>query len=193
VSEAFNTIRVFIPLAFRKKNGRPRILPPADITPIAERRQGPHVLRAIARAWGWRRMIENGEVATLTDLAKAEGVTISFVSRYLRLAYLSPVVLELLVTERRSCAVSIEALANAATLPWGSRSRLCSQARRNKKKFGNPPLSGSNFTARTGVPAASVTHRCGRTPMIRRFRNVKRVRQQGHRRGMVQEVLGQSR
>jgi len=118
MTEASNSIRVFIPLAFRKKNGRPRILPPADINPMEERRQDPHVLRAIARAWGWRRMIEKGEVATLTDLAKTEDVTNSFVSRYLRLAYLSPVVLELLVTERRPCAISIEALASAATLPW---------------------------------------------------------------------------
>jgi hypothetical protein len=118
MSEASNTIRVVIPLAFRKKNGRPRILPPADIAPVEERRQDPHVLRAIARAWDWRRKIETGEIATLSDLAKAEAVTLPFVSRYLRLAYLSPVVLELLVTERRPCAVSIEALANAATLPW---------------------------------------------------------------------------
>jgi hypothetical protein len=85
---------------------------------MEEPRQDPHVLRAIARAWNWRRKIENGEFATLSDLAKAEGVTLPFVSRYLRLAYLSPVVLELLVTERRPCAVSIEALANAAILPW---------------------------------------------------------------------------
>jgi hypothetical protein len=75
-------------------------------------------LRAIGRAWGWRRKLESGEAATITDIAQAEGVTVSFVSRLLRLAYLSPDVLRMLVTERRPCALSIEALAKAATLPW---------------------------------------------------------------------------
>ena len=82
------------------------------------RTQDPHVLRAIACAWGWRRKIETGEVATIRDIAVAEKVSERFVSRTMRLAYLSPDVLERLVAHRRPCAVSIEALAKAATLPW---------------------------------------------------------------------------
>ena len=52
-----NTIRVVIPLTFRKKNGRPKILPPADHGPVEKRAQDAHVLRAIARAWNWRRQL----------------------------------------------------------------------------------------------------------------------------------------
>ena len=59
------TIRVHIPLAIRKRGGRPRILPPKEIEAIVERGQDPHVLRAIGRAWGWRRKLERGEVTTL--------------------------------------------------------------------------------------------------------------------------------
>ena len=113
-----DTIRVFIPLTIRRRNGRPRILPPAETETVEQRAQDPHVLRAIACAWGWRRKLESGEVATITDIAESEGVTLPFVSRSLRLAYLAPVVLQMLVTERRPCPISIEALANAATLPW---------------------------------------------------------------------------
>ena len=50
-----DTIRVLIPLKVRKKNGRPKILPPADYQPSEDQTQDPHVLRAIGRAWGWRR------------------------------------------------------------------------------------------------------------------------------------------
>jgi hypothetical protein len=39
----------------RKKNGRPKILPPTDYLPSEDQSQDPHVLRAIGRAWGWRR------------------------------------------------------------------------------------------------------------------------------------------
>lgn len=46
-----DTIRVVIPLTIRKRNGRPKILPPDEVTLRDGRAQDPHVLRAIARAW----------------------------------------------------------------------------------------------------------------------------------------------
>jgi hypothetical protein len=49
-----DTIRVLIPLKVRKKNGRPKIMPPADYLPSEDQTQDPHILRAIGRAWGWR-------------------------------------------------------------------------------------------------------------------------------------------
>src|SRR3954469_6209573 len=82
------------------------------------RTQDPHVLRAIASAWGWRRKIETGEVATLRDIAGAEKVSERFVSRTMRLAYLSPIVLERLVAPRRPCSLSIKDLIAAAERPW---------------------------------------------------------------------------
>lgn len=45
-----DTIRVLIPLTVRKKNGRPKILPPADYRPSEDQTQDPHILRAIGRA-----------------------------------------------------------------------------------------------------------------------------------------------
>src|SRR5690606_41513647 len=88
-----NTIRVVIPLTVRKKNGRPKILPPAEHAPTDARMQDAHVLRAIARAWNWRRKLERGEASTIADIANAEKVTDRFVNRMMRLASLSPAVL----------------------------------------------------------------------------------------------------
>ena len=80
--------------------------------------EDPHVLRAIACAWGWRRKIEAGEAATIRDIAVAEKVSERFVSRTMRLAYLSPIVLEKLVAHRRSCSLSLKDLTTAAERPW---------------------------------------------------------------------------
>jgi hypothetical protein len=121
-----STITVVVPIAIRQRNGRPKILLPDD---------GPHqphasdparsaVLRAIARAWDWRRRLEAGEVSTLQDLADAEKVTLPFVSRFVRLAYLSPVVIERIVSERRGIAVSLDRLAAAALHPWAVQAAL---------------------------------------------------------------------
>jgi hypothetical protein len=77
-----------------------------------------HVSRAIACAWGWRRKIETGEVGTIHDIALAEKVSDRFVSRTMRLAYLSPIVLERLVAHRRPCSLSLKDLIAAAERPW---------------------------------------------------------------------------
>ena len=49
MSATTDTIRVVIPLTIRKRNGRPKILPPDDVDARNGRAQDPHVLRAIAR------------------------------------------------------------------------------------------------------------------------------------------------
>lgn len=116
--EANDTIRVLIPLKVRKKNGRPKILLPADYRPSEDWAPDPHVMRAIGRAWGWRRRMEASEFATVHDLAKAVGLAERHVSRQLRLAYLSPTILKRLTCGRESPAVSIMALVNAAAEPW---------------------------------------------------------------------------
>lgn len=113
-----NTIRVVIPLTFRKKNGRPKILPPADHGPVEKRAQDAHVLRAIARAWNWRRQLESGAASTIQDIAAAEKVSDRFVSRMMRLAYLSPEVLEHLVIRRVPPALSLNNLVTVADRPW---------------------------------------------------------------------------
>src|SRR3546814_17154542 len=68
------TMRVFIPLTIRKRTGRPKIVPPADMAPDTGGGIDPHVLKAIAKAWSWRRKLESGAAAPIQDLADAEGV-----------------------------------------------------------------------------------------------------------------------
>jgi hypothetical protein len=84
---AQNTIRVHVPLTLRKRGGRPRILPPKEIEAASPAGQDPRLLRAIGRAWRWRKMLETGEVATLTDLAAEEGLSDRYLSRLTRLAW----------------------------------------------------------------------------------------------------------
>ena len=111
------TMRVFIPLTIRKRNGRPKIVPPTDIVPDTDG-VDPHVLKAIARAWSWRRKLESGAVSTLSDIAEAEGVTPAFIRRTMKLAYLAPAVLEQILIARRSPSVSLKDMSAIAEQPW---------------------------------------------------------------------------
>ena len=114
-----DTIRVLIPLKVRKKNGRPNILPPADYRPSEDQAQDPHILRAIGRAWGWRRRMDAGEFGTIQELAEAVGLAERHVSRQLRLAYLAPEVLKRLTCGREASAVSLYDLCFLAGEAWG--------------------------------------------------------------------------
>ena len=102
-----DTIRVLIPLKVRKKNGRPKILPPANYQPSEDQTQDPHILRAIGRAWGWRRRMDAGEFNTIQELAEAVG-----------LAYLAPEVLKRLTCGREASAVSLYDLCFLAGETW---------------------------------------------------------------------------
>jgi len=113
-----STIRVVIPLKVKRHNGRPRIVPPTELDAVDEPTPDPRTLRAIARAWDWRRRLERGEATTLSDIAREEQVTLPFVSRFIRLAYLSPMVLERLLIYRRPSALPLDKLAAVALVPW---------------------------------------------------------------------------
>ena len=113
-----DTIQVFVHLKVRKKNGRPKILPPADYLPSEDNTQDPHILRAIGRAWSWRRRMEAGEFGTVRDLAIAVNLAERHVSRQLRLAYLAPEVLKRLIYKRDVAAVTVMQLTECALLSW---------------------------------------------------------------------------
>lgn len=117
-----DNIRVVIPLTIRRRNGRPKILPPESVADQQVRAQDPHILKALGGAWAWRRRLESGDVATAGDLAKLEGVTERFVSRTMRLAFLSPIALERLLLLRQSPAVSWYDLVTVTSAPWSEQS-----------------------------------------------------------------------
>lgn len=115
---AADTIQVFVPLKIRRKNGRPKIMPPADYLPSHDQAQDPHILRAIGRAWAWRRRMEAGEVGTVRDLANAVNLAERHISRQLRLAYLAPEVLKRLIFKRELMSATVMQLVDCTSLPW---------------------------------------------------------------------------
>ena len=142
-------MRVFVPLTVRRRNGRPRVLPPENASELQWRTQDPHILKALGRAWAWRRKLESGEVATAGEIAKVEKVTDRFISRMVRLAYLSPNVLEQLVISRDPPSVSANELIEVTYLPW---------AKQTERVFDGRPYARMGYklneSGRTGLPAA---------------------------------------
>ncbi len=54
------------------------------------RRTDKTLVKALARAFRWKRMLESGEFATIAELAEREGIATSYMTRILRLTQLEP-------------------------------------------------------------------------------------------------------
>ena len=52
------------------------------------------LLKALARGFRWRKLLETGYFATIEEIAKAENINPSYISRVLRLTLLAPETVE---------------------------------------------------------------------------------------------------
>ena len=91
LSKDGHTVTVHIPVIFRQRAGRKQILGPSGSAPWSPApRVDTALLKAIVRAYRWREMLESGEYSSAAELAKAEKVNDSYLSRVLRLTLLAP-------------------------------------------------------------------------------------------------------
>ena len=81
VSADGETITVHIPLTFRKRGGRKLVVTPDGAAWAPRPRVDNAMVKALARAFRWRKMLDTGVYATLEDLARAKGVHATYVSR----------------------------------------------------------------------------------------------------------------
>lgn len=83
-------------MRLRRRGGRKRILAPdgSELTPPARPRTDGTLIKALARAWRWQRLLEAGVHGSVTEIAAAERISKSYVSRILRLALLAPDLVE---------------------------------------------------------------------------------------------------
>ena len=117
------TITVNVPIAFKRRRGRKRIVVPdgTELTPASPSSAGETdnaLVKAIARAHRWQRMLESGEYVTLRELAKAERLDAAYVSRVLRLTLLAPALVEAILNEGLSTANS-GIVKRPLPLDWG--------------------------------------------------------------------------
>lgn len=123
-----HTLTVVIPLAVKSRGGRKAIITPGIIE--VEARHDITLIKAVARAFRWLRMLETGRFATITELAAAEKINSSYVSRILRLALLPPDIVEAILDGRQ---------------PEGVTSSVLSRHDATWDVYATKPISGSGL------------------------------------------------
>lgn len=87
-----DTVSIRVPFRLAKRGGRKEMQLPED----AAMRQRPDstLVKALARAFWWKRMLETDEFSSIAELAEHEEIAPSYMSRVLRLTLLAPEIVE---------------------------------------------------------------------------------------------------
>lgn len=120
------TITVHIPMIWKRGGGRKVIIAPdgGDAWAPAKPRPDETLIRALARAHRWKRMLENGAHRSAQEIAEAEKIGRSFVNRLLRLTLLAPAIQEMILEGRQPRGMQLDGLTQRMPGEWGEQRRL---------------------------------------------------------------------
>ena len=113
-----STLSVRVPFAVRKRGGRKLVITPDGETHRARPRVDSALVKALARAHRWQRLLESGECGSITELAAAEKIDRSYLCRVLRLTLLAPEIVEAVMDGRQSEWATLPALMKGFPVEW---------------------------------------------------------------------------
>jgi hypothetical protein len=85
---------------------------------IGVTRGDPALVKALGRAFRWRKMLETGVVTSITEIATVEKINRSYVSRVLRLTLLAPSIVEALLDGRPAPEMTLPGLMGPLPASW---------------------------------------------------------------------------
>jgi len=120
------SVTVVVPMTIRRRGGRKQIIGPDgapvragdDATGVATTRGDPVLVKALARAFRWRRLLEEGRYASVRELANAEGVNRTYIGRLLNLTLLAPDLVEAILDGRKTEEAIVAVLRERAPVDW---------------------------------------------------------------------------
>ncbi len=115
------TLTVRIPLKLKLRGGRKLIIAPEN-TPAwvmpARQRVDSAMIKALARAHRWKRLLESGEYASVIELAHAIKINESYLCRVLRVTLLAPDLVERLLDGRQPTSLQLGQLLKPLPASW---------------------------------------------------------------------------
>jgi hypothetical protein len=103
-----STLVVRIPMRFERRGGRKRIVAPdgSELVPATKPQPDGALVKALARAWRWQRLLDDDFYTGIAELADAERISRSYVCRVLRLTLLAPDIVEQILDGRPTAGLA---------------------------------------------------------------------------------------
>jgi hypothetical protein len=119
-------VTIKVPFAVRKRGGRKLIFAPdgAPVPPLAPQVDNT-LVKALARAFRWQKMLETGRYATIKEIAKAEKINPSYVSRVLRLTLMAPATVEAILEGLETGAPTLAEAMARFPVEWARQRGRC--------------------------------------------------------------------
>jgi hypothetical protein len=116
------TITVQVPLTIRRRPGRKTIVTPQG-APAFElsttpRRADPAMVKALARSFRWKQMLDAGRYASISEIAEKERIDRGYVGSVLRLTLLAPDIVEAILDGRQPPGLGLPALLKPFSVEW---------------------------------------------------------------------------
>ena len=143
---ATGAITVHVPLAIRPRPGRKTIVRPGGTAPSASiaAHADPAMIKALARAFRWKRLLDDGRYASISEIAAAEKIDRGYVGSILRLTLLAPDIVEAILDGRQRVGLGLPALLKPFPPEWGRQRANGSRLLNNQETTeGRRGLAGS--------------------------------------------------
>ena len=140
---AAQMLTVRVALAVRKqRGGRKLVLTPGSTTVRGTSGASSTLVKALARAFRWRRMMETGRFSTIDEIAAVEKINDSYVSRLLRLTLLAPDIVEVILDGRQPDGMTLPGLMEPFPVEWEGQLQLFPNAWNSPFGLEVRPLAG---------------------------------------------------
>lgn len=116
---AITSFTVRVPITIRKRGGRKLVVAP-DGTPWSPPRAriDSTLIKALARAHRWKRMLDDGRYGSISELATAEKLDRGYLGKILMLTLLAPAIVEAILDGRQPAELSVHVLREGFPVEW---------------------------------------------------------------------------
>ena len=109
-------VTVHVPFRIVKRGGRKEMVLPVG---AAQTRGADSTLvKALARAFRWKGMLESGEFASISELAEKEGIAFTYMARLMRLSLLSPELVDAVLDGHQPANITLANLMDPFPADW---------------------------------------------------------------------------
>jgi hypothetical protein len=125
---AATSLTVRVPLTIRHRPGRKTVITPEPVMEVAPATAptyaDPALVKALARAHRWKRLLESAQYASLGELAASEKLDRGYLGRILQLSLLAPDLVENILNGRQPPELSLPRLIAGLEPSWAEQRQL---------------------------------------------------------------------
>ena len=113
------SITVRVPVTIRKRGGRRLVAPDCASWSAQRPRVDNTLVKALARAHRWKKMLDEGRYGTVTELAAGEKLDRGYLGKILTLTLLAPDIVEAILDGRQPAELGVHVLREGFPVEWG--------------------------------------------------------------------------